>query len=249
MTLAGKVALVTGAGSSRGLGNAIARSLAGPGATVVLADVDIEGAARNAALIGEAARAVSMDVTDERSVQAGVREIGRVDILVNNAGITQRTPIWELSIADFDRLLSINLRGGFVCLKAVVAGMMTRRWGRIIWISSVAGKQGGGIIGTAHYAASKAGVIGLCQAAARELGPYGITSNAIAPGFILTGIATKAIGADQERELDRAISDAAPARRSGQPEDIANAALFLASPEASYVTGEVMDVNGGIYFD
>ena len=249
MTLAGKVALVTGAGSSRGLGNAIARSLAGAGATVVLADVDIEGAARNAALIGEAARAVSMDVTDERSVQAGVREIGRVDILVNNAGITQRTPIWELSIADFDRLLSINLRGGFVCLKAVVAGMMTRRWGRIIWISSVAGKQGGGIIGTAHYAASKAGVIGLCQAAARELGPYGITSNAIAPGFILTGIATKAIGADQERELDRAISDAAPARRSGQPEDIANAALFLASPEASYVTGEVMDVNGGIYFD
>ena len=147
MTLAGKVALVTGAGSSRGLGNAIARSLAGAGATVVLADVDIEGAARNAALIGEAARAVSMDVTDERSVQAGVREIGRVDILVNNAGITQRTPIWELSIADFDRLLSINLRGGFVCLKAVVAGMMTRRWGRIIWISSVAGKQGGGIIG------------------------------------------------------------------------------------------------------
>ena len=249
MTLTGKVALVTGAGSSRGLGNAIARSLAGAGATVVLADVDIEGAARNAALIGEAARAVLMDVTDERSVQAGVREIGRVDILVNNAGITQRTPIWELSIADFDRLLSINLRGGFVCLKAVVAGMMTRRWGRIIWISSVAGKQGGGIIGTAHYAASKAGVIGLCQAAARELGPYGITSNAIAPGFILTGIATKAIGADQERELDRAISDAAPVGRSGQPEDVANAALFLASPEASYVTGEVMDVNGGIYFD
>ena len=249
MTLAGKVALVTGAGSSSGLGNAIARSLAGAGATVVLADVDIEGAARNAALIGEAARAVSMDVTDERSVQAGVREIGRVDILVNNAGITQRTPIWELSIADFDRLLSINLRGGFVCLKAVVAGMMTRRWGRIIWISSVAGKQGGGIIGTAHYAASKAGVIGLCQAAARELGPYGITSNAIAPGFILTGIATKAIGAEKERELDRAISGAAPVGRSGQPEDVANAALFLASPEASYVTGEVMDVNGGIYFD
>ena len=249
MTLTGKVALVTGAGSSRGLGNAIARSLAGAGATVVLADVDIEGAARNAALIGEAARAVLMDVTDERSVQASVHEIGRVDILVNNAGITQRTPIWELSIADFDRLLSINLRGGFVCLKAVVAGMMTRRWGRIIWISSVAGKQGGGIIGTAHYAASKAGVIGLCQAAARELGPYGITSNAIAPGFILTGIATKAIGADQERELDRAISDAAPVGRSGQPEDVANAALFLASPEASYVTGEVMDVNGGIYFD
>src|SRR5438445_11127332 len=166
MTLAGKVALVTGAGSSRGLGNAIARSLAGAGATVVLADVDIEGAARNAALIGEAARAVSMDVTDERSVQAGVREIGRVDILVNNAGITQRTPIWELSIADFDRLLSINLRGGFVCLKAVVAGMMTRRWGRSIWISSVAGQPGRGIRGAARCAARNAGVTGVFQAAA-----------------------------------------------------------------------------------
>jgi 3-oxoacyl-[acyl-carrier protein] reductase len=249
MTLAGKVALVTGAGSATGLGNAIARSLAGAGATVVLADIDIDGATRNAAAIGEAGRAVLMDVTDERSVETAVLEIGRVDILVNNAGITQRTPIWELSIADFDQLLSINLRGGFLCLKAVVAGMMARRWGRIIWISSVAGKQGGGIIGTAHYAASKAGVIGLCQAAARELGPYGITSNAIAPGFILTGIATKALGANQERELDRTISDTAPVRRSGQPEDVANAALFLASPEASYVTGEVMDVNGGIYFD
>jgi 3-oxoacyl-[acyl-carrier protein] reductase len=249
MTLAGKVALVTGAGSATGLGNAIARSLAGAGATVVLADIDIDGARRNAKAIGEAGRAVLMDVTDERSVQTAVLEIGRVDILVNNAGITQRTPIWELSIADFDQLLSINLRGGFLCLKAVVTGMMERRWGRIIWISSVAGKQGGGIIGTAHYAASKAGVIGLCQAAARELGPFGITSNAIAPGFILTGIATKALGANQERELDRTISDTAPVRRSGQPEDVANAALFLASPEASYVTGEVMDVNGGIYFD
>src|SRR5207302_4247119 len=249
VTLVGKVALVTGAGSATGLGNAIARALATAGAEVVLSDIDIDGPRRNAPAIGTAGRAVFMDGTDESSVQAAVREIGPVDILVNNAGVTQRMPIWELSTEDFDRLLSINLRGGFLCLRAVVAGMMARRWGRIIWISSVAGKQGGGIIGTAHYAASKADVIGLCQAAARELGPYGITSNAIAPGFILTGIATKAIGADQERELDRAISDAAPARRSGQPEDIANAALFLASPEASYVTGEVMDVNGGIYFD
>jgi NAD(P)-dependent dehydrogenase (short-subunit alcohol dehydrogenase family) len=190
-----------------------------------------------------------MDVADESSVQAAVHEIGPVDILVNNAGVTQRMPIWELSTEDFDRLLSINLRGGFVCLRAVVAGMMDRRWGRVIWISSVAGKQGGGIIGTAHYAASKAGVIGLCQAAARELGPYGITSNAIAPGFILTGIATKALDADQERELDRTISATAPVRRSGVPEDVAAAALFLASEEASYVTGDVIDVNGGIYFD
>ena len=249
MTLAGKVALVTGAGSATGIGNATARALAAAGARVVLADVDIDGATRNAHAIGDAGRALYMDVTDEGSVQAAVADIGPVDILVNNAGITQRVPIWELSTEDFDRLLSINLRGGFLCLKAVVAGMMARRWGRIIWISSVAGKQGGGIIGTSHYAASKAGVIGLCQAAARELGPYGITSNAIAPGFILTGIATKALDADQELEIDRRISATAPVRRSGLPEDVAAAAAYLASEEASYVTGEVLDVNGGIYFD
>ena len=249
MTLAGKVALVTGAGSATGLGNAIARALATAGAEVVLSDVDIDGATRNAAAIGAAGRAIFMDVRDESSVQAAVHDIGPVDILVNNAGVTQRVPIWELSTDDFDRLLSINLRGGFVCLRAVVAGMMARGWGRVIWISSVAGRQGGGIIGTAHYAASKAGVIGLCQAAARELGPYGITSNAIAPGFILTGIATKALDAGQEAEIDRNISATAPVRRSGIPEDVANAALFLASVEAGYVTGEVIDVNGGIYFD
>jgi 3-oxoacyl-[acyl-carrier protein] reductase len=249
VTLVDKVALVTGAGSATGLGNAIARALAAAGAQVVLSDIDIDGASRNAAAIGAAGRALYMDVTDESSVRAAIREIGRVDILVNNAGVTQRMPIWDLSTDDFDRVLSINLRGGFVCLRAVVAGMMARRWGRVIWISSVAGKQGGGIIGTAHYAASKAGVIGLCQAAARELGPYGVTSNAVAPGFILTGIATKALDANQEAELDRSISAMAPVRRSGVPEDVANAVLFLASPEASYVTGEVIDVNGGIYFD
>src|SRR5260370_18198949 len=158
-------------------------------------------------------------------------------------------PVWELSTDDFARLLTLNLRGGFFFLKDVVGGMMAGRWGRVIWISSVAGKQGGGIIGTAHYAASKAGVIGLCQAAARELGPYGITSNAIAPGFILTGIATKALDAQQEREIDRTISTTAPGRRSRGPQAVAAAALFLAPAKATYVTGDVIDVNGGIYFD
>lgn len=249
MALEGRVALVTGAGSQRGLGVAIARALTAAGADVVLADLDLEGARRNAAAIGGGARAVEMDVTSGESVAAAVADAGAVDILVNNAGITQRRPIWELSAADFDRVLAVNLRGGFLCLRAVVGGMMERGWGRIVWISSVAGKQGGGIIGTAHYAASKAGVIGLCQAAARELGPFGITSNAIAPGFILTGIATKALDADAEREMDERISQAAPLRRSGVPEDVAAAAAFLASEEAGYITGEVMDVNGGIHFD
>lgn len=249
MALQGRLALITGAGSERGLGYAIARALARAGAEVVLSDIDLEGASRNAAAIGASARAIALDVTSEESVAGAVREVGRVDILVNNAGITQRRAIWELSVEEFDRMLTINLRGGFLCLSAVVQGMMARHWGRVIWISSVAGRQGGGIVGTAHYAASKAGVIGLCQAAARELGPYGITSNAIAPGFILTGIATRAVDAQTERELDEKISLAAPMRRSGLPDDVAAAAAFLASEEAGYITGEVMDVNGGIHFD
>ena len=249
MALLDRIALVTGAGSERGLGNAIARALARAGAEVILSDIDVDGARRNAAAIGARARALALDVTSEESVAEAVREAGRVDVLVNNAGITQRRAIWELSIDEFDRMLAINLRGGFLCLSAVVKGMMERRWGRVIWISSVAGKQGGGIIGTAHYAASKAAVIGLCQAAARELGPYGITSNAVAPGFILTGIATRAVDAQAEREMDEKISAEAPMRRSGLPDDVAAAAAFLASEEAGYITGEVMDVNGGIHFD
>jgi len=249
VALLDRIALVTGAGSERGLGNAIARALARAGAEVILSDIDVDGARRNAAAIGARARALALDVTSEESVAEAVREAGRVDVLVNNAGITQRRAIWELSIDEFDRMLAINLRGGFLCLSAVVKGMMERRWGRVIWISSVAGKQGGGIIGTAHYAASKAAVIGLCQAAARELGPYGITSNAIAPGFILTGIATRAVDAQAEREMDEKISAEAPMRRSGLPDDVAAAAAFFASEEAGYITGEVMDVNGGIYFD
>jgi NAD(P)-dependent dehydrogenase (short-subunit alcohol dehydrogenase family) len=249
VALLDRIALVTGAGSERGLGNAIARALARAGAEVILSDIDVDGARRNAAAIGARARALALDVTSEESVAEAVREAGRVDVLVNNAGITQRRAIWELSIDEFDRMLAINLRGGFLCLSAVVKGMMERRWGRVIWISSVAGKQGGGIIGTAHYAASKAAVIGLCQAAARELGPYGITSNAIAPGFILTGIATRAVDAQAEREMDEKISAEAPMRRSGLPDDVAAAAAFLASEEAGYITGEVMDVNGGIHFD
>jgi 3-oxoacyl-[acyl-carrier protein] reductase len=170
-------------------------------------------------------------------------------VLVNNAGITSPTPLPELSVEEFDRLLAINLRGGFLCLRAVLPSMLERGFGRLIWIASVAGKQGGGVLGTAHYAASKAGVIGLCQAAARELGPHGITSNAIAPGVILTGLADKAAGPGTEARLDERVTSASPLRRAGRPDEVAAAALFLASDAAAYITGEIMDVNGGIYFD
>ena len=208
---------------------------------------------RNARGLGGRALGVELDVTEEKSVAAGIAtveaELGRIDILVNNAGITSATKVWELTIEEFDRLFAINVRGGFLCLRAVVSGMMSRRYGRILWLSSIAGKQGGGVFGTSHYAASKAALIGLCQGAARELGPYGITSNAIAPSLVLTGLIAKTAGEEAERRLDERNREVIPLGRSAKPEDIANAALFLASDEASYITGEILDVNGGAYFD
>ena len=251
--LDGRVALVTGAGSERGIVREIARVYARAGARVAIADVDGLGARRNAAELGDAI-GVPMDVTDPASVAGAVaearRRLGPIDILVSNAGITRTTALWDVSLEEFDRVMGINVRGGFICMQAVLPDMRTRGWGRVIWLSSIAGKQGGGIFGTAHYACSKAALIGLCQGAARELGPYGITSNAIAPGMVDTEI-FQAAGATSERKAEVAerVRTTVPARRVGVTADIAAAALFLASEEASYVTGEVMDVNGGAYFD
>jgi 3-oxoacyl-[acyl-carrier protein] reductase len=251
--LDGRVALVTGAGSANGIGQAIAHAYAAAGASVALADQDAAGAEANARALGTRALGVHLDVTRPESVAAALtsveRELGPVDILVNNAGITRSTALWETSLEEFDQVIAINLRGGFVCLQAVLEGMMTRRWGRVIWLSSIAGKQGGGVFGTAHYAASKAGVIGLCQSAARQLGPYGITSNAIAPGLVLTGLLPRTGGTELADRLRQDVERNAPLRRAATPVDIANAALFLATDAASYITGEILDVNGGVYFD
>jgi NAD(P)-dependent dehydrogenase (short-subunit alcohol dehydrogenase family) len=254
--LDGRVALVTGAGSERGIGRAIALVFAASGARVILADVDAQGAERNAAELRQAGHttyAVPIDVTDGASVKAAMEKgeaaLGGVDVLVNAAGITRGTPIWDTSMEDFDQMLSINLRGGFLCLKAVLPGMMQRRFGRVIWLSSIAGKQGGGVFGSAHYAASKAGVIGLCHAAARQLGPYGITSNAIAPGLVGTDMVSRAGGDELAQRIRQMVEQNTPVRRIATADDVAYAALFLASNEAAYVNGEVMDVNGGAYFD
>ncbi len=248
------MALVTGAASLRGIGREIARTYLGAGARVALADVDGEGARDRAADLGENAIGVQMDVTDPASVASSVREVmerlGSVGILVSNAGISRSTPLWDVSLEEFDQVIGINLRGGFICLQAVLPGMRAAGWGRLIWLSSIAGKQGGGIFGATHYAASKAALIGLCQGAARELGPFGITSNAIAPGMIDTDI-FQAAGAPPglKEEIAERVRATVPVRRVGTTADIAAAALFLASDEAGYVTGEVMDVNGGAYFD
>jgi len=261
--LDGRVALITGAGSPRGIGRAIALLFARAGAAVALVDLDEGGVQANVRAIagegegeGQAAPrtfGTTADVADPASVRHAVaaveQALGPVDILVNAAGITRGTPLWETSLEDFDRVMSINVRGGYICLQAVVRGMMERRRGRIIWLSSVAGKQGGGVFGSSHYAASKAAVIGLCQGAARELGAYGITSNAIAPGLVLTGLIARSSSQEREDEIRDRVTASVPLRRAAEAEDVAHAALYLASDAASYVTGEILDVNGGAYFD
>ena len=254
--LDGRVALITGAGSERGIGRAIASAYAEAGASVGLADVDEDGvraAAEGLRAPGGKAVPLKMDISDPESVSEAVakleRDLGPADILVNNAGISRSVPIWELRTEDFDQIMDLNVRGGFLCLQAVLPGMMQRRRGRLVWLSSVAGKQGGGVFGTSHYAASKAAVIGLCQGAARELGPYGITSNAIAPGFVETGIVARSSDEESEDRVHALVNESAPLRRAGTVKDIACAALYLASDAAAYVTGEILDVNGGTYFD
>jgi 2-hydroxycyclohexanecarboxyl-CoA dehydrogenase len=253
--LSGRTALVTGAGSARGIGREVARALHAAGARVALADLDGEGALRNAAELGEGAIGLQVDVTDPASVAAAAaaarRELGSpIEILVCSAGISRGTALADLTLDEFDHVMAVNVRGTFICLQEALPDMRARRWGRVVMLGSQAGKQGGGVFGSAHYAASKAALRGLCQAAARELGPFGITCNVIAPGLVDTDIiVTGGATPEQRDQLAERVAATAPMRRVARPADIAAAALFLASEEAGYVTGEVLDVNGGAYFD
>ena len=207
LRLDGKVALVTGAASERGIGRAIARRLAAAGAQLVVGDLDEAGGPRPPASAPRTVRQAWRCgwTSPMRPISAAfkqaVERFGRVDILVNNAGISSPTRAWDLTVEEFDRMMAINLRGGFLCARAAMPLMMQQRWGRLIWLASVAAKIGGGLFGTSHYAASKAGVIGLCQGLARELAPFGITSNAIAPGFVDTDIAARTMDREQFREF------------------------------------------------
>ena len=244
MDLTSRVALVTGA--SRGIGRATALALARRGATVIAAARGDNAAAvveqiRAAGLTGEA---LTLDVTDQASVDAGVAGVlerhGRIDILVSNAGITRDQLLLRMKREDWDAVLATNLTASFTMCQAVLRPMLKQRGGRVIAISSVVGQMGNA--GQANYAASKAGLIGFCKSMAREVASRGITVNVVAPGLIETDMTKALTGASREDWAERI-----PLGRLGSPEDVAHAVCFLASDEASYITGHVLAVNGGMY--
>jgi 3-oxoacyl-[acyl-carrier protein] reductase len=244
MKLEGRVALVTGA--SQGIGHACALDLAREGAKVAVAARNREKLDELVAQItaaGGNAAAFVMDVADEVQVKAGIKaaiaHFGKIDILVNNAGITRDQLVMRMKRADWDSVLSTNLTSAYLCIQQVIGSMLKQRWGRIINITSVFGQMGQA--GQANYAASKAGLIGLTMAMAREVASRNITCNAVAPGFIETSM-TAALSEEFKQTAVKQI----PLGRVGSPVDVAAAVRFLASDQASYITGHVLNVNGGL---
>jgi 3-oxoacyl-[acyl-carrier protein] reductase len=238
-----RIALVTGA--SRGIGKAIALSLAQAGYTVVAAARAMEGSAALESLrAAGAVSAINLDLSSADSIKdafgRSIKEHGRIDVLVNNAGVTRDGLAVRMKPADWDAVLHTNLNGAFLCVQQALSGMMRNRWGRIINIASVVGQAGSP--GQANYAASKAGLIGMTKSLAQELASRNITVNAVAPGYIATDM-TK----DLSEELKQSIMSKIPLARMGTPEDVAAAVKFLAGDEASYITGQVIAVNGGMY--
>jgi 3-oxoacyl-[acyl-carrier protein] reductase len=245
LKLGGRVALVTGA--AQGIGKAVALLLARNGADIVVSDINLEKAeeaANEIKSIGRKALAVKGDVANwndvERMVEVILEKFAKIDILVNNAGITRDKLILRMTEEDWDAVLDVNLKGTFHCTKAVVRHMAKQRSGKIVNIASVVGEMGNA--GQANYSASKAGVIGLTKTIAREFAQRGININAIAPGYIETPM-TEVLPEKAKEELKKLI----PMERLGKPEDVAEAVLFLVSEESNYITGQVLNVNGGIY--
>ena len=245
MNFTGRTALVTG--GSRGIGRAVCLELAKGGASVVFCYAGNEAAARETVraleALGAQALAVRCDVSAAGEVdalaEAAAERFGRIDILVNNAGITRDNLLMRMSEADFDAVVAANLKGAFLCMKAVSKRMLKQRYGRIVNLSSVVALRGNA--GQVNYAASKAGVIGMTKSLARELASRNVTVNAVAPGFIETDM-TAAL----PESARAAVAGGIPMGRPGVPEDVARAVAFLASDEAAYITGQVLAVDGGM---
>ena len=244
MRLKDKVALITG--GARGIGRAIGLTFAREGADIAVADVNLEIAQQTVLEIqdlGRKAMALEMDVTNYEKVEEGVNKIldkmGKVDILVNNAGITKDNLLLRMSQADWDAVINVNLKGTFNCIKAVSKPMIKQRSGRIISIASIIGLMGNP--GQANYAASKAGIIALTKTVAKELASRNVNANAVAPGFIQTEMTAKL-----PEDVKKKMLEAIPLAKLGTPQDVANICLFLASDEASYITGQVITIDGGM---
>lgn len=245
MSLAGKHAVVTGGAS--GIGRSICLRLARDGADVAILDLDAPAAgtvADEVRALGRRAVGIPTDVASAASVQAAVAHthaaLGPVHVLVNDAGIANFVPLLHMTEEQWDRMLAVHLKGTFLCTRAFLPDMIDARWGRIVNISSVGGLRGAAQL--AHYAAAKAGMIGFTKAVALEVGPAGITVNALAPGLVDTPLLARA---GVPEAILRAAREQAPVRRLGTPEDIAAACAYLVSEEASFVTGQVLSPNGG----
>ncbi|WP_152655618.1 SDR family NAD(P)-dependent oxidoreductase [Oceanobacillus sp. CFH 90083] len=246
-----KVAIVTGSGSKTGIGRNIALTLAKQGASIVVADLNAEGIQDTVKAVeaaGSKALGVELNVTSKESVDKMIEkvlaEFGRIDILVNNAGISQKVTVEDMTLEDMSKVFSVNMFGLFLCTQAVLKTMKEQQFGRIVSLSSVSAKRGGGVFGGAHYSASKAAVLGFSKNLAREVATDGITVNCVAPGLVNTEIWKSLPEADAKK-----VIDSIPVGRPGETDEIASTIAFLVSDEASYITGEEIDINGGSHMD
>ena len=251
LDFAGQVVIVTGAGSPKGIGRVIARTFARQGAQLIIADMDKKGMDETVEIIqGEGGKAdgVLLDVTSKESVDAMVdyimKKYGRIDVLVNNAGISQKVTVADMTLEDMERIFKVNMFGLFLVTQACMKPMVAAKYGRIVNLSSVSAKRGGGIFGGAHYSAAKAGVLAFAKNLSREISKDGVTINSVCPGLINTEIWKSLDKSSVEKILDDI-----PMRRPGETQEVADTIVFLASKEASYITGEEIDINGGSHLE
>jgi len=246
MLLKGRTAIISGAAGLRGIGFATAKTFAAHGARVAILDVDGPGAKKAAAELGPDHVGFACDVTQKADCERAVADVlgafNQIDILINNAGVTQAIKVWDIDEASWNRIQDVNLKGVLFLSQACMPHMRAKKTGSIACMSSVSAQRGGGILGGAHYSAAKAGVLGLAKAMARELGNDGIRVNCVTPGLIQTDINAGKISDEKRVEILAGI----PLNRLGEPQDVANAFLFLASDLSAYLTGNTIDVNGGM---